>query len=340
MNRHPASAVPLPSDTAGAAFEVRYLDDAAARLLLSQTGPVLGVVGYGAARPDYLARTCPFVAAPLRPATGGAMFEVWMADTPVLPCRHGPVVGAASDSLGFGAITIEDDGSTSFEETVETAYRQIFDFLDKTGVSVPIRFWNYLTAITEDDRGLERYMRFNTGRHRAFSARLGQAVPPAASGVGGHHGASVIYFLAAREAARPIENPRQVSAYSYPPIYGPTSPSFSRASVHASGAATALFISGTASIVGHETRHRGNLPGQIAETIENLRALIEASGQPVSQTDGNRWALKIYLRDAADRAAVDAAAVAMFGADSQRLYLRGDICRSELLMEIEAFRQP
>jgi chorismate lyase/3-hydroxybenzoate synthase len=330
---------PAP-EVAKAPFEVRYLDDLAARPLLSQTRSVLGVVGYGAARPDYLALTCPFVAAPLLPAPGGPMFEIWMTDTPALPCRHGPVVGAASDSLAFGAITIEDDGTASLEETVETAYRQIFDFLEKTGVCVPIRFWNYLTAIAEDDRGLERYMRFNTGRRRAFSARLRQAVPPAASGVGGHHGASVIYFLAAREAALPIENPRQVSAYSYPPIYGPTSPSFSRASIHASGAATTLFISGTASIVGHETRHRGDLPGQISETIENLKVLIEAAGHSASPAGPNRWALKIYLRDAADRASVDAATVAMFGADSQRLYLRGDICRSELLMEIEAFHQP
>jgi chorismate lyase / 3-hydroxybenzoate synthase len=338
LTRSPASAAAQPPDVAKAPFEVRYLDDRGARPLLSQSGSVLGVIGYGAARPDYLASTCPFVAAPLSPAAEGAMFEIWMADTPVLPCRHGRVVGAASDSLAFGAITIEDDGTASFEDTVEAAYRQIFDFLESTGIRVPIRFWNYLTAITEDDRGLERYMRFNTGRHRAFSARLRQAVPPAASGVGGYHGASVIYCLAAREAALPVENPRQISAYSYPPIYGPTSPSFSRASIHASGATTALFISGTASIVGHETRHRGDLRGQIAETIENLRALIEAAGQSAPSAGEDHWALKIYLRDAADRAAVDAAAVAMFGADSQRLYLRGDICRSALLVEIEAFR--
>jgi chorismate lyase / 3-hydroxybenzoate synthase len=150
----------------------------------------------------------------------------------------------------------------------------------------------------------------------------------------------VIYFLAARTPARPIENPRQVSAYEYPPIYGPRSPSFSRASIYAQGSMEALFISGTASIVGHETRHRGDLPSQISETTENLRALIGAAEQTASAPLSGHWALKIYLQNPAYREAVNPAIDAMFGVDSQRLYLRGDICRSDLLLEIEAFCHP
>ncbi len=99
----------------------------------------------------------------------------------------------------------------------------------------------------------------------------------------------------------------------------------------------ALFISGTASIVGHETRHPGDLPGQIAETIENLRALIGAAAQTAPAPLSENWALKIYLQNPAYREAVNPAIDAMFGADSRRLYLRGDICRPGLLLEIEAF---
>jgi hypothetical protein len=44
----------------------------------------------------------------------------------------------------------------------------------------------------------------------------------------------------------------------------------------------------TASIVGHETRHAGDLLAQIAETFENLRAVITAAGQTARPT-GSHW---------------------------------------------------
>jgi chorismate lyase/3-hydroxybenzoate synthase len=318
-------------------FAVRYVHSFAARPLLAHPSSILGVVGYGAERPDFLPPAYPFVTAPLLPAAGSAMFEIWTTTSSSRPCQVGPVIGACSDELAFGAVKLEEAGNASLEATVEEAYLNIFNFMDRTGFCAPIRVWNYLTSITDDDCGLERYRRFNIGRHRAFSARLRQKLPPAASGVGGHQGASVIYFLAARTPASPIENPRQVSAYKYPPIYGPSSPSFSRASIYAQGSMEALFISGTASIVGHETRHRDDLPSQIAETIENLRALIGVAAQTASAPLSDHWALKIYLQNPAYREAVNPAIDAMFGGDSQRLYLHGDICRPGLLLEIEAF---
>ncbi len=322
-----------PSSQAGRPFTLCYAGPAAARPLLT-SDHILGVVGYGAARPDILPKDCPFVPAPLSPAGGGAALEIWTAASRVRPCQVGPVIGTCGPDVAFGAVELRESRHTALEATVEASYLAIFDFLDQTGFTAPIRFWNYLTAITADDNGLERYMRFNIGRHRAFAARLRQAVPPAASGVGGHAGASMIYFLAAREPARAIENPRQVSAYAYPPVYGPRSPSFSRAAIYAQGGAQALFISGTASIVGHETRHPGDLPAQLAETMENLRALIGAAGLP----PGGGWFLKIYLQAPVFRDAVEPALNALFGSDSQHLYLRGDICRTGLLLEVEAFR--
>jgi len=321
-------------------FAVHYVGPAAARALLTdRTGGTLGVVVYGTERPDCVPSACPFVAAPLLPSTGKAMFEIWKSASPTHSCRTGQVIGARNDEMVFGTIRLEEAAGIALEDVVEASYLEIFDFLEQTGFTIPIRFWNYLTAITVVERGLERYRRFNIGRHRAFSARLREPVPPVASGVGGHEGASVIYFLAARDAAKPIQNPRQVNAYEYPPIYGPSSPRFSRASVFSSAATRTLFISGTASIVGHETRHVGDLAGQIAETIENLRALIRVAGQENAKRNDGRWALKVYLHDPAYYETVDAVLQAMFGTVDQLLYLYADICRPELLIEIEALRQ-
>ena len=314
-----------------ASLAVRY----AGLPLLPSPDHLLGVIGYGAARPGLLPASCPFMMAPLLPASGTPAYEIWTTAAPTRPCQIGPVTGSCSEDLAFGTVWLEE-GEEGLESAVEQAYLDIFAFLEQTGFNEPIRFWNYLTAITADDQGLERYRRFNVGRHRAFLARLRQAVPPAASCLGAHQGGSMIYFLAAREAAKAIENPRQVSAYAYPAQYGPRSPSFSRAALHGTDQSATLFISGTASIVGHETRHLGDLHGQIAETIENLQALITEAGSALSHSQPDDWALKIYLRDPLYQADVERALNAAFGTGGQRLYLHAEICRTDLLVEIEA----
>lgn len=319
-----------------ARLAVRYADPLTARALVSKQAGILGVVGFGAERPGFMPQPCPFIAVPLPPAAGDAMFEIWSVTTPCRPLRFGAVTGACNDDFAFGAVTLDEAGTAPLEATVEAAYLSLFGFLDEAGFAAPLRFWNYLTAITEDENGLERYRRFNIGRHAAFSARLRQPLPPAASAVGGHLGASVIYVLAAHEPARTVENPRQISAYAYPPAYGPRSPSFSRASIHALGASETMFISGTASITGYETRHIGDLHSQIAETIENLRTLSRAAARPAPM--GEHWAFKIYLRDSLYREPVNRAIKAAFGSLCQCLYLRGELCRAELLVEVEAFR--
>ena len=335
MDRPASNLHRSASSAPQARLAVRYADERVARAWLAEPASILGVVGFGADRPDFLPAPCPFVAAPLRPAAGDAMFEIWSVAGPCRPLSFGAVTGACNDDFAFGAVTIDEAGSVSLEEAVETAYMRLFDFLDEAGFAAPVRFWNDLTAITQDDRGLERYRRFNIGRHAAFSARL-RAPLPAATAVGGARGASVISVLAAHEPARTVENPRQVSAYAYPPTYGPRSPSFSRASVHVLGTAETMFISGTASITGHETRHIGDLRSQVAETIENLRTLNQAAARPSPL--GEHWACKIYLRDSSYHEPVSRALEAAFGSLCQCLYLRADICRAELLVEIEAFQ--
>jgi len=295
----------------------------------ANTEHVLGTISYGREQSAELG-PIPFVATPLRPAArDGTVFEVWTASTPTTSVRIGPVAGACSDVLAFGTITVPEGKDVPLEDAVERAYHHIFDFLEQSGFREPIRFWNYLTAITADEHGLERYRRFNIGRHRAFLARLRQPTPPAASCVGGYEGVSVVYFLAARTAPVVIENPRQVSAYAYPPVYGPTSPSFSRASLHGEN----LFISGTASIVGHETRHGGELRGQLMETMENLSTLSHVAGCGDMSGD---WAIKAYLRDPSHSEIVDQAVRELFGPQSRRLYLHAEVCRTDLLLEIEA----
>ena len=147
---------------------------------------------------------------------------------------------------------------------------------------------------------------------------------PAATAIGRQHATHrlQVYWLGGRQSGIPIENPRQLSAYRYPREHGPVSPGFSRATLAADGT---LLVSGTASIVGHESRHIGDARQQLEEIVRNLAAL------PARELR----MLKVYLRDPALVDGVDARLREVYPA-SQVVFLAGDICRRELDVEIEA----
>jgi chorismate lyase / 3-hydroxybenzoate synthase len=127
-----------------------------------------------------------------------------------------------------------------------------------------------------------------------------------------------------------------VSAYRYPQQYGLRSPLFSRAMRIERAGQRVLTISGTASIVGHETRHVGDPKAQIDETIANIQALMRTAGYAVSPstTAGAGLLLKAYLRRPDYLPTIEGALQRAFGG-AQVVYLQADICRAELLVEVE-----
>jgi len=149
-----------------------------------------------------------------------------------------------------------------------------------------------------------------------------------------------IFLLTGSRPGINIENPRQVSAYRYPRIYGPRSPSFARATaLPQPDGQMLLMISGTASVVGHETLHEGDLIAQLDEIERNLRALLGESAarlaRPGLKTFGPDALLRAYVRYRDDWPAVrDHLARAWPGVSV--VGLEGDICRTDLLVEIEA----
>ncbi|MGA7539898.1 MAG: hypothetical protein WBW93_14145, partial [Steroidobacteraceae bacterium] len=131
---------------------------------------------------------------------------------------------------------------------------------------------------------------------------------------------------------------RQVSAYRYPAQYGPRSPAFSRATVLGEGAQAMLFISGTASIVGHRTLHVGDPRAQAREALINIEALLEeAARRPgVGPLRLESLAYKVYVRDPRELPAIRAELESAVGTRAALLYLQADICRRDLAVEIEA----
>jgi hypothetical protein len=204
------------------------------------------------------------------------------------------------------------------------------------------RIWNYLPRINERTEGLEHYRAFCLGRSLAFEDALGAGFGrqvPAASAVGSEGDTLEVIFVAGRQAPRHVENPEQVPAYDYPAQYGPRPPSFARATVVGRGAATTVFVSGTAAIKGHASLAPDDVDGQIDAVLDNLRLVVGASGAEDALRQGDGWQrrFKVYLRRASDLplAARRLQAELLTPRDAV-VWLRTDLCRAELRIEVEA----
>jgi chorismate lyase / 3-hydroxybenzoate synthase len=272
------------------------------------------------------------------PVLGGrdSSFEVWTSAAPVTACEHQGVSGTTDGQVLFGSLSLEQRAGDTLEMLAAQAYMHIFGFIDHFGCRNLLRVWHYFPYINDDENGLERYRGFNVGRHAAFVANgrsIGEESVPAASALGSNSGSLVIYFMACKEHGKAVENPRQVSAYRYPQQFGPSSPIFVRAMSATLGGRYCFFISGTASIVGYETQHQGDAEKQTAETLLNIRTLL----QQIPHYDPKQGHLlfKIYLRHADDLPMVRAKVQAEFGPSCETVYLQSNICRSDLLLEIE-----
>lgn len=243
-----------------------------------------------------------------------------------------------SGEMLFGSISMTER-SSGLEHSTEIAYRDLLHQLRELGFPHLWRTWNYFPRINEEQNGLERYRRFCIGRYQA----LAEALPdfptslPAGTAVGTRSGSLQLYFLAGAHPATHLGNPRQVDAYDYPKTYGPRSPSFARATLCRSDGATQLFISGTASVVGHQSQHRGQVEMQARETVTNLRALIDRAEcfQGIDSESKLQSIFKVYVRNPEDLKAVRRALQDPLLLSSRLLFLQGDLCRKELLVEIE-----
>jgi chorismate lyase / 3-hydroxybenzoate synthase len=280
----------------------------------------------------------------------GALYEVWRTQQAVESGTHGRVRYARTADMLFGCIAVKESEPpssiavgerTPLYDATEEAYREILGTLDALGYSHLVRVWNYVPEINRDTHGTERYRQFNSARQAAL---LGCGRPvtgnvSAACALGAAAGSAlVVYFLSSHTAPTFIENPRQISAYNYPAQYGARSPVFSRAAVFHEPDGMTLFISGTASIVGHQTIHAGDPAAQTRETLTNIEALLEEANRVTGSEEFTLDALacKVYIRHPADLVVIQAELRAALGPTARTVYLQADICRRDLAVEIEA----
>jgi enamine deaminase RidA (YjgF/YER057c/UK114 family) len=218
-----------------------------------------------------------------------------------------------------------------------------------------VRTWLYLGDIVGLEGEMPRYQKLNLARsdfyrNRSFvgdCSRGGTAgvCYPASTGIGADN-RDVMMSCEALATERsdvvrlPLENPRQIAAHDYDHRYGPQSPKFSRAMAIIHDGTAGVFVSGTASIIDSESHHIGDIAGQTRETLDNIAALISEDnfrrhGQAgLGATLDDMAMLRVYIKRREDYAVARSICASRLH-DLPVIYTVADMCRPELLVEIE-----
>jgi chorismate lyase / 3-hydroxybenzoate synthase len=285
------------------------------------------------------------LAVPLAPLDGDGNCDLWLSQRPVVHGWEGNLGYSEDGELLVVQLRVEEAELAPIEETVYGVYRRIGNFIVARGYPELWRVWHYLGQINHGEGDAERYRQLSAGRYRALNDHPGFEMGlPAATAIGSHCGGLTMIAMAGKRPGRQVENPRQVSAFRYPRSYGPRSPSFSRATLLPWADGACLLVSGTASIVGHATACAGDPIGQLRQTFANLQVLLASAAQIHLQgrepSEFRAESYSVYLRQREHLPQVLPELKKLFG-DAPLQLLFGDICRRELLIEVEAvYRMP
>ena len=244
----------------------------------------------------------------------------------------------------------------AYESAANTLHR-IRSLLHGGGVRFDqvIRTWLYLGGIVAAEGTTQRYKELNRARADFYKdipfladyqreTRRGP-VFPASTGIGTEGRdltARAIALATDRDdiIAMALENPRQTSAYDYARSYSLQSPKFSRAMALSYGPDMTIFISGTASITNSESRHLGDAVAQTHESLDNIEALISEDNLGRHGLPGFGSSLeglgqvRVYIKRTEDYPKILAVCAQRLG-EVPAIYTTADVCRPELLVEIE-----
>jgi hypothetical protein len=249
----------------------------------------------------------------------------------------------------------EDNIKSSAENAFEIMHKILET--EKMTFDNIIRQWNYIGKIIKVIRHgrqmSQHYQLFNKVRSEYYRKYRSASDFPAATGIGMKHGKVMIDFCAVSGSETvqtiSVSNPRQINPYSYdqkvligtPEKDQKQPPLFERAKLLIFSNAWHLFVSGTASIIGQETSGIGNLEEQTFVTNENISQLVSKENLSVHYPEiiyDNPLLfsrIRVYVKNSCDIPIVKSICSEIYG-KTPSTYLQADICRTNLLVEIEA----
>jgi len=269
---------------------------------------------------------------------------------PYIIIDSGPYKEIWSAGLGI------DHHSEDTRKTASAAFDLVEKILSAENMTFDniVRQWNYIGEILRVRNGYQNYQVFNEVRSEYYERFRHIKGYPAATGIGMKFGGVFLDFCAVKAESdltiKRLDNPNQVNAYEYGQQVlkglidtGKKSkhpPQFERALLIVNKTHKSLFISGTASIVGQETIGKGDIREQTLVTIGNINKLADL--QRINQIlgknetiNGKYTLLRVYIKNQDDFPEVRRICDEYFP-EVPAIFVESDICRDELLTEIEA----
>ena len=221
-----------------------------------------------------------------------------------------------------------------------------------------VRQWNYVGEILNNEKSEGRlrqhYQMFNEVRSEYYGKFRTRTDFPAATGIGMlFRGVCIDSFAVSGDDKLkiiPISNPVQSESYCYSQevlVGHPNQnrnqnqpPQFERAKLLVLNGVSRLFVSGTASIVGQKTIGIGDVEEQTRVTIENIKRLADPvhlrnlCPEIINFPDKYTY-IRVYIKSKNDISKVKTICKKFFE-DVPATYVVADICRNDLLVEIEA----
>ena len=247
------------------------------------------------------------------------------------------------------------DPDDSVHDSSVKAFEKALSILSQEGLQIHhiVRQWNYIEQIAQVPKTngkQQNYQIFNDVRAHYYMKGDFRNGYPAATGIGMDTGGVIVDFMALSESEQvrihPIANPGQIDAHRYSeqvlegPSAGKCTPKFERAKmVVIDGIHYYFYVSGTASILGERTMHIEDVEKQTSTTIDNIENLFSAENQEsmgvrFDMGDVRFSHLRVYVKRMEDVPAVRRVCESRLRCNSI-LYLESDVCREELLVEIE-----
>lgn len=242
----------------------------------------------------------------------------------------------------------------SFREQADAIFANVSRVLERErmGVGDIVRQWNYIEGITDyDANGHQHYQDLNDARSAFYGRATWRDGYPAATGIGATHGGIVVdadILSAENGVARVagIDNPLQIAAHAYSQdvLLGETqelvrtTPKFERAKAVWNARQGWVYVSGTAAIRGEQSLEGMDTVGQTLATLENIEYLVSVenlkrSGVPAAGHVAI-GGLRVYIKPGQDWKAIRQVVENRYPG-LEVAYLFTDICRRELLLEIE-----
>ncbi len=264
--------------------------------------------------------------------------------------------------LFAGGISVEKLDK-SYSTQADGAYSLMKQILSSESMTFSdvIRQWNYVEGIlsinTDTGKKYQNYQVLNDVRGVYYSKEKFEHGYPASTGIGMNAGGIILEFIAIKPNNGvnivPLKNPAQTDAYDYSQgvLVGnslvqenkKSAPKFERAKYISINDKKTIYVSGTASIREERTIGINDVRQQTEVTIENISNLISKTNLNNAGISNNYEKIsfsfiRVYVKNISEINAVKEICNSYYRGVPIN-YLVADICRENLLVEIEGIAE-